>query len=35
MKYKRLRIGSDCDGVIDDFWNPYIDKFGIPNQTKK
>ena len=26
----RLRIGSDCDGVIDDFWNPYISKFGIP-----
>ncbi len=26
----RLRIGSDCDGCIDDFWNPYITKFGIP-----
>ena len=25
-----LRIGSDCDGVIDDFWNPYVDKFGTP-----
>ena len=27
---KHLRIGTDCDGVIDDFWNPYIEKFGEP-----
>ena len=30
MIYSRLRIGSDCDGCIDDFWNPYINKFGNP-----
>lgn len=28
--YKRLRIGSDCDGCIDDFWNPYLERFGTP-----
>lgn len=26
----KLRIGTDCDGCIDDFWNPYIAKFGYP-----
>lgn len=30
MIYSRLKIGSDCDGCIDDFWNPYITKFGTP-----
>lgn len=25
-----LRIGSDADGCIDDFWNPYIKRFGYP-----
>lgn len=29
-KYDRLRIGTDCDGCIDDFWNPYIERFGQP-----
>lgn len=29
-KYNKLRIGSDADGCIDDFWNPYINRFGIP-----
>lgn len=35
MKYNKLRIGTDCDGVIDDFWNPYITKFGIPKSDKE
>lgn len=26
----RLRIGSDADGCIDDFWNPYVERFGHP-----
>lgn len=29
----KLRIGSDCDGCIDDFWNPYVKKFGIPKSN--
>ena len=28
--YKKLRIGTDCDGCIDDFWNPYLARFGEP-----
>lgn len=31
----KLKIGSDCDGCIDDFWNPYINKFGIPKSDKE
>lgn len=27
---KKLKIGTDCDGCIDDFWNPYISRFGQP-----
>lgn len=27
---KKLRIGSDLDGVLDDFWNPYVKRFGQP-----
>ena len=28
--FKSLRIGTDCDGCIDDFWNPYVERFGHP-----
>ena len=35
MNYKRLRIGTDCDGCIDDFWNPYVKKFGYPKSDKE
>ena len=35
MNYKRLRIGTDCDGCIDDFWNPYVKKFGHPKSDKE
>ena len=27
---KRIKWGLDCDGVIDDFWNPYLKRFGQP-----
>lgn len=27
-----LRISLDCDGVLCDFYNPYINKFGIPKK---
>jgi len=30
MNYKKLRVGSDADGCIDDFWNPYVERFGLP-----
>lgn len=30
MKNYELRIGCDADGVLDDFWNPYIKRFGQP-----
>ena len=26
----KLNIGLDCDGVIDRFWEPYVNKFGYP-----
>lgn len=35
MIYERLKIGSDCDGCIDDFWNPYIEKFGVPKSQRE
>lgn len=25
-----MRIGLDLDGTLDDFWNPYIERFGHP-----
>lgn len=25
-----MRIGLDLDGTLDDFWNPYIKRFGQP-----
>ena len=27
---KNLKIGLDADEVLDDFWNPYIARFGLP-----
>lgn len=27
-----LKISLDCDGVLCDFYNPYINKFGIPKK---
>jgi hypothetical protein len=35
MNYKKLRIGTDCDGCIDDFWNPYLKRFGNPKSDKE
>ena len=35
-KYKsKLKWGIDCDQVIDDFWNPYVKKFGFPKNDKE
>ena len=28
--YKKLRVGLDADGCLDDFWNPYLKRFGQP-----
>lgn len=30
MIYKKLQIGVDADEVLDDFWNPYVERFGMP-----
>lgn len=32
---KHLNIGLDCDGVIDRFWEPYIERFGYPKSNKE
>lgn len=32
---KRLRVGSDIDSVIADWWNPYVKRFGIPKNDAK
>ena len=29
-QYNRLRIGTDCDGCINEFWDPYVKRFGLP-----
>lgn len=31
----KLRIGSDLDQVLDDFWNPYIERFGQPKSDSQ
>lgn len=30
-----MRIGLDLDGTIDDFWNPYIKRFGYPKKDSE
>lgn len=30
-----MKISCDIDGVIADFWNPYINKFGIPKSQSE
>jgi len=35
MKNYKLRIGTDVDGCLDDFWNPYIKRFGIPKSDNE
>ena len=30
-----MRIGLDLDGTLDDFWNPYIDRFGQPKKDSE
>ena len=32
---KCLKIGLDCDGVIDQFWEPYVERFGYPKSNKE
>lgn len=31
----KLKVGLDCDGCIDDFFNPYVKRFGIPKSNKE
>ncbi len=31
----KLKISLDCDGVLCDFYNPYINKFGIPKKDNE
>lgn len=30
-----MRIGLDLDGTVDDFWNPYIERFGKPKKESE
>jgi hypothetical protein len=30
-----MRIGLDLDGTVDDFWNPYIKRFGHPKKDSE
>ena len=30
-----MRIGLDLDGTVDDFWNPYIERFGHPKKDSE
>lgn len=30
-----MRIGLDLDGTLDDFWNPYIERFGYPKRNSE
>lgn len=31
----KLKIGSDIDQCIADWWNPYVDRFGLPKSDKE
>lgn len=35
MKKYKLNIGLDADQTIDDFWNPYIERFGTPKSDSE
>ena len=30
-----MRIGLDLDGTVDDFWNPYLKRFGKPKKDSE
>lgn len=30
-----MKIGLDLDGTLDDFWNPYLEKFGEPKTNSE
>lgn len=30
-----MRIGLDLDGTVDDFWNPYVERFGHPKKDSE
>lgn len=30
MKNYKLQVGLDADEVLDDWWNPYVARFGLP-----